>query len=593
MNKKSGIFLLFLVLFVTQGITQGVMLGAQTDPRPRSPQPMSNKTAMQYFRDEGLTLGINLGNSLEAIDNFTNPNRPIAVETAWGNPVITQAYFNGLAQNGIKIVRIPVTWTGHIGPAPNYTVSEAWLRRIAEVVNMANNAGLKAFINVHHDGNIDAGGHGLGGWLNINSVVAGDREISNKFEKLWEQIAAYFRNYGDWLMFQGFNEIHDGKWNASGTPAEYVIINDWNQRFTNAVRRSGGNNAQRYLLYYGYLTSYQIAQPASPFRLPNDTAAGRQIVGFHWYDPFDFAHDTTTHVWPNNSHHGSRAAIDNVLRSFKTKFIDNGIPVIVGENGPARYSNYRNNRGYRASNARVAHTNRLAYVDYLYTKARENEIVLFYWEMGPSTYTVSGDFADFGIINRSTGQPNSPENAEVIRAMVNAVNTARPVSSGGASGAAVQPVGVQGTVSSWQTFNNNASTVRAGIANETINRIRYSVSTLTGNLAAGGYAGAFGVPNNDTLQLLRTMKSFSFTILGDGNNYRVSLPIPNVEDHYGYTFYTTRGQTAVITVNVSELTQGGWGAVRPFDLSTVRGIQFQAESAGNFNLKVWDIRIQQ
>ena len=411
MKKKIGFSVIFGTLCV-------ITMFAQADPRPTSPQPMSSKTAMEYFRDEGITVGINVGNTFDAVDNWTKPGNPVSSETAWGNPRINQSYLTGLKNLGFDIIRIPVTWTGHIGPAPDYKVDEAYLRRIAEVANMARTAGLKAFINMHHDGNIDASGHGLGGWLDINAAVKGNTEISEKFEKVWEQIAAYFVNYGDWLMFQAFNEIHDGTWSGTGSPAQYNVINDWNQRFTNAVRRTGGNNAQRYLLYYGYFVSAAIAQSSSPFRLPNDTSSGRQIVGFHWYEPGDFAHDTTTHVWPNSSRNGKKADIDKVLKSFKTRFVDSGIPVIIGENAPARYSSHKNNPKYNAKNVQTARKNRLAYIDYLYSKARENGIVPFYWE--PGMYDPNTNFADFSLINRNNGRPNSEESAEVIQHMIDA-----------------------------------------------------------------------------------------------------------------------------------------------------------------------------
>ena len=222
------------------------------DPRPTAPEAMSGKTVMQYFKDNEITVGINLGNTLDAVDTWTTPDKPIAIETAWGNPRANQAHFNGLAAKGFKIVRIPVTWNGHIGAAPNYTIEEDYLKRVAEVVGYAKNAGLKAFINIHHDGNHNATGQGMGNWLDITKAVAGDTTVTDKFEKVWKQIAEYFINYGDYLMFQAFNEIHDGSWNEHGTQAQYNVINAWNQKFTNVVRATGGNNAQRYLLYYGY-----------------------------------------------------------------------------------------------------------------------------------------------------------------------------------------------------------------------------------------------------------------------------------------------------------------------------------------------------
>ncbi|MCL1813726.1 MAG: hypothetical protein FWG29_09425, partial [Treponema sp.] len=77
-----------------------------------------------------------------------------------------------------------------------------------------------------------------------------------------------------------------------------------------------------------------------------------------------------------------------------------------------------NNPKYNAKNVQTARKNRLAYIDYLYSKARENGIVPFYWE--PGMYDPNTNFADFSLINRNNGRPNSEESAEVIQHMIDA-----------------------------------------------------------------------------------------------------------------------------------------------------------------------------
>jgi len=230
--KNYGIIaLLAIIVFVLAGCPNDDNgNGNGNDSRPSTPEAMSTKSAMQYFKDEGINTGINIGNSLDAI----NWSTMIADETNWGNPRVNQAYITGLKNLGFNIIRIPVTWTGHIGSAPNYLISETYLQRVAEVIGFAKNAGLKAFINIHHDGHSNTGEPD--GWLSINKAVAGDTSVTDKYYKVWKQIAEYFINYGDWLMFQGFNEIHRGDWNPSGTIQEYAVINEWNQKFTDAVK---------------------------------------------------------------------------------------------------------------------------------------------------------------------------------------------------------------------------------------------------------------------------------------------------------------------------------------------------------------------
>jgi len=395
--------------------------GGKSNPYPQNPEAMSEKTALQYLTDEGITIGINVGNSLDAVNTWTTPSKPTSIETAWGNPKVNQTYINGLEKLGFKIIRIPVTWNGHIGSAPNYKIEEAYLKRVAEVAGYAKAAGLKAFINLHHDGN-----HDLGGWLDINKAMANNAnrdKIAAQYEAVWKQIAEYFINYGDWLMFQGFNEIHDGSWDdgeGADATAKYAIINDWNRRFTNAVRGTGGNNAKRYLIYYGYNTSSTIADAGTKFILPADTDnTGRQIVAFHFYYPWDYAGVTKDPGWSTEA--SDKTKINTVFNNMKTKFINNNIPVIIGENGPARYVKHKNNPGYSSANVATAQQKRLAYIDYFYGKAKENGIIPCYWENG----SYSGDTAeegDFTLIIRSNGQPNSTESRTVIEHMIAAIN---------------------------------------------------------------------------------------------------------------------------------------------------------------------------
>ncbi len=253
---------------------------------------------MRYFTDEGITAGWNLGNTLDAVNNWSYKS-PVAEEECWGNPKANQAIFNGIKERGFNIVRIPCTWTGHIGPAPGYKVSQERLRRAAVVAGYAREAGLKAIINLHHDD-----GEDLGGWLLLGNAVASQNnldQITDKFEKVWTQIAEYFKDYGDWLIFESMNEVHDENWGWSQTfqnnPKLFIdIVNGWNQRFTDAVRATGGNNAQRFLIYPSYASNPECtipdgkvgaAEAGKYFKLPTDSAGnGRQIVTFHYYDSF-------------------------------------------------------------------------------------------------------------------------------------------------------------------------------------------------------------------------------------------------------------------------------------------------------------------
>ncbi len=371
------------------------------------PEPMSGKTAFDFFRDEKILVGINIGNSLDAYISGR------ASETGWGNPKINQELFNGVKKAGFDIVRIPITWMGYIGPAPDHHINETYLARVAEVAEMAHKAGLKAIINIHHDGSTVGGGKD-NGWLSIIKAKAskeGYNEITHKYVRVWKQIATYFKNHGDWLIFESLNEIHDGNWGWGSDTAQssqYEILNEWNQYFMNVVRATGANNAVRYVSIPGYCTVPKHTL-APYFWLPQDSAPNKQIVTFHYYDPHEFGIAATRWEWGSDA---DKNKVANDFAPFKTKYIDNKIPVIIGEAGAVRQL-YPDDKAKEDK----ARQNRLDYLSWVFGKAKENGLVPIYWDNGAT----SGNGEKFGLFTRSNGQPNSPESEACIKAMIEAV----------------------------------------------------------------------------------------------------------------------------------------------------------------------------
>jgi len=373
------------------------------------PETMADKTAFQYFEDEGLTAGWNLGNTLDAFVNGKGS------ETGWGNPAINQDLMNGVKAAGYTIIRIPVTWMGHIGPAPDHTIAQARLERVAAVAEMAHNAGLKVIINLHHDGST-ASLEKEDGWLSVRKAYQSKDEyakITHKYIRVWAQIARYFKNYGDWLMFESMNEIHDGGWGWSeafkaNPNAQLKIVNEWNQYFTDVVRNTGGNNAQRYVVLTAYNTNFQQTL-ASTFILPNDSASSRQVVSFHYYDPYEFGIAGKRSNWGSTA---DKNKVANDFAPFKQKFINNNIPVIIGEAGAVRQL-YPDDK----AKENTAYQNRLDYLSWVFGKAKENKLVPLYWDNGLFT----GNGEKFGLFDRKTGQANSAESMACIQAMINAI----------------------------------------------------------------------------------------------------------------------------------------------------------------------------
>jgi aryl-phospho-beta-D-glucosidase BglC (GH1 family) len=338
-----------------------------------------------------LRLGWNLGNSLDAPGG----------ETAWGNPRVTPELLATVAKEGFGLVRIPVTWAQHMGPAPRYVIDGSWLERVAEVVGFARSAGLYSIINLHHDG---ADGMKEAGWLSLKdangqTTAENNAAVKAQFVAVWTQIARYFANQGEELMFESMNEVHDGYGKAD--PRHIEIVNDLNQAFVNLVRASGGNNTRRHLIVPSYNTDINYALKG--FKLPIDSAKNRLILSVHCYDPYLFALMGKTHTWgrasPGRDDWGQEDYIVAQFDKLKAHYVDQGVPVLIGEYGATHQEGYEDYRRY--------------YMEYVTKAAVDRGLVPVYWDNGGSG---SGG-ESFALIDR---QNHSVFHPKIMEAMLRA-----------------------------------------------------------------------------------------------------------------------------------------------------------------------------
>lgn len=283
--------------------------------------------------------GWNLGNTMEAGDkanNFTNAGG-LGAETAWQSTQTTKALIDFVKAQGFKSVRIPTSWVmGHITDAENMTIDPAWLARVKEIVDYCISDGLYVFINDHWDG----------GWIEVegfsktsSSYEAVDETIIaekvNKLKKLWTNIATYFKDYNEYLMFAGLNEPFQEYSLFSTRHSELTpILERYNQAFVDAVRATGGNNAKRVLIVQGPSTN--ISSTVNYFNMPTDTENGKLMVEVHYYEPWDFCGSNATKDW------NADASVKTSFESLKTKFVDHDIPVVIGEYGANWQENTEN-----------------------------------------------------------------------------------------------------------------------------------------------------------------------------------------------------------------------------------------------------------
>ncbi len=348
----------------------------------------------------GAKLGWNLGNSLDVPEG----------EEEWGNPPVSRALIQAVANAGFGLVRVPVTWTQFTGPGPDFTIDGARLSRVAEVVQYVLDEGLYAIINIHHDG-----ADGLQGveWLTLNDADGAITEANNtaveaRFVRIWTQLAEHFRDFDDKLLFESMNEIHDGY--DKPDPAYYGIINNLNQVFVDIVRNSGGGNATRKLVVPGYNTN--IDYTLEGFVLPQDTIADRLILSVHYYDPWSFAGEGSTSAWGNGAEGADDwGQEDHVVAQFdrlESEYISQGLPMIFGE--------------YGAVNAAGGASYRRYYMEYVTQAACQRGIVPVYWDNGG----VGTGQENFGLFDRSNNQVVFPE---ILDAMVRGCTSDQPLDS--------------------------------------------------------------------------------------------------------------------------------------------------------------------
>lgn len=355
-----------------------------------------------------LALGWNMGNQLDA---FTG-NTPD--ETVWGNPKATKATFAGVKSAGFTSVRITVSWLDKIGPAPDYAVDAAWMARVKEVVGFARDAGLNVILNTHHDEN-NNDTH----WLDIKGASqdeAKNTAIKAQIKGLWTNIATQFKDEGDYLIFESFNELQDGGWGWSDAfrkdpTVQCGILNDWNQVFVDAVRATGGNNSSRWLGVPTYAANPAFEQY---FKLPSDPA-GRVMLAVHFYDPSEYTNgDKQYSDWGHTGSKDKKNADgdeDHVRETFSnlnTKYVEKNVPVYLGEFGCSM----------RSKSDSRAWAFYKYYLEYVVKAAKTYGLPAFLWDNGAEGYGKQRH----GYINHGTG--NFMGNSkEVVDVMVKAMTS--------------------------------------------------------------------------------------------------------------------------------------------------------------------------
>ncbi|MDR2570166.1 MAG: glycoside hydrolase family 5 protein [Oscillospiraceae bacterium] len=278
--------------------------------------------------------GINLGNTMEACNaNNRIPNLETDVyETMWGNPVTTQEMITGMKNAGFNTLRIPVAWTNAMDfEVGNFTINDAYLDRVEEIINYALNENMFVIVNNHWD-------HGW--WSMFGHPDQAWRDFAREmFISMWTQIAQRYEKLDHRVIFEPSNEEWGNRFNdrtpfspTGGVLTEdecYKLLTELSQVFVDLVRATGGNNTNRFLLMKGYNTDVRMTTDQR-FKLPTDSANSRLLLSVHYYTPWSYCGDTSgVGAW------GRTTEVEemNELLGSLAKFVEMGYGVVLGEWG--------------------------------------------------------------------------------------------------------------------------------------------------------------------------------------------------------------------------------------------------------------------
>ena len=329
-----------------------------------------SKTSFDFVQQ--MTIGLNLGNSFDgSVDR--------ADETAWGNPKVTEQLIDAYKTAGFDTIRLPVTWNKAIDSNGDWKDGGVYFNRVKEVTDWIYNRGFYVILNTHHEM----------AWLNTWDAVKNSDEsdfdqtkvdyMLNRYSNLWKNIATEFKDYGERLIFEGYNETRAAEGTWSSVEDDQVMLSQIGQTFIDAVRATGSNNEKRYLVLPTYAAG--IGNQITNFIMPEDPA-NHIIIDVHSYDPHELCFREYSGTTFSQSDFDSKLnkSFENCYNTFTSK----GIGVILGEFGAVNKENDEE---------------RVKYIDAVLKKCGQYGILPIWWDNGFKFPNSSVDA--FALINRS------------------------------------------------------------------------------------------------------------------------------------------------------------------------------------------------
>lgn len=271
---------------------------------------------------ENMTIGWNIGNSLDSTG--------YSGETSWGNPRVTQELIDTVKAKGFNTIRVPTTWYQNVTTTtdengkPVYTISEQWLQRVKEVVDYAYNQDMYVILNLHHEE-----------WINRSDFPTAYEEMSERLKQMWVQIATYFKDYDQHLIFEGMNEPRQtgASYEWQGNAECYEVVNKLDNDFVETVRSIDSPYQNTRLLMIPSYAASAYASSYSALDVPDDDYVA---VSLHAYTPYAFAMGDGDHTTFSGNY---QSDLDTLFSDIRYYFTDKDIPVVLGEFSASNFNN--------------------------------------------------------------------------------------------------------------------------------------------------------------------------------------------------------------------------------------------------------------
>ena len=271
---------------------------------------------------ENMTIGWNIGNSLDSTG--------YSGETSWGNPRVTQELIDTVKAKGFNTIRVPTTWYQNVTTTtdengkPVYTISEQWLQRVKEVVDYAYNQDMYVILNLHHEE-----------WINRSDFPTAYEEMSERLKQMWVQIATYFKDYDQHLIFEGMNEPRQtgASYEWQGNAECYEVVNKLDNDFVETVRSIDSPYQNTRLLMIPSYAASAYASSYSALDVPDDDYVA---VSLHAYTPYAFAMGDGDHTTFSSNY---QSDLDTLFSDIRYYFTDKDIPVVLGEFSASNFNN--------------------------------------------------------------------------------------------------------------------------------------------------------------------------------------------------------------------------------------------------------------